>query len=212
MQTESLSVSGKEISSKTVIDTAKTIGPELSKYVAEDENLRRLSSPVVTTLRESGLYRLFLPKSLGGFEADPVTTARVVEEIASHNTAAGWSLMVANTSWWWTSRLSSHGVEALFDEGRDAFIAGAFHPPMKATPVDGGFRINGRSPLTSNVHEARWIFVTAFVMQGEQIKMNNGIPEIIGVMMKSEDCSIIDTWHTFGMRATDSNDVDDLYF
>jgi alkylation response protein AidB-like acyl-CoA dehydrogenase len=50
-------------------------------------------------------------------------------------------------------------------------------------------------------------------MQGEQIKMNNGIPEIIGVMMKSEDCNIIDTWHTIGMRATDSNDVEaqDVY-
>jgi alkylation response protein AidB-like acyl-CoA dehydrogenase len=86
-------------------------------------------------------------------------------------------------------------------------MAGAFHPPMKATPVDGGYVINGRSPLTSNVHEAQWIFVTAFVMENEQIKTNNGIPEIIGVAMKSGECEIVDTWYTIGMKATDSNDI-----
>ena len=78
---------------------------------------------------------------------------------------------------------------------------------MMATPVNGGFMINGRSPLTSNVHEAQWIFVTAFVMEQGQMKINNGIPEIIGVYMNPEHCEIIDTWHTLGMKATDSNDI-----
>ena len=57
------------------------------------------------------------------------------------------------------------------------------------------------------MHEAQWIFVTAFVMEQGQMKMHNGIPEVIGVFMNSADCEIIDTWYTLGMRATDSNDV-----
>jgi indole-3-acetate monooxygenase len=44
-------------------------------------------------------------------------------------------------------------------------------------------------------------------MEGDQVKMNDGIPEVIGVIMKAEDCEIIDTWYTLGMKATDSNDV-----
>jgi alkylation response protein AidB-like acyl-CoA dehydrogenase len=131
----------------------------------------------------------------------------LVEEAALHNTAAGWTMMVANTATWWCNRLPDAGVEELFANGPDTFIAGAFHPPMKATAVDGGFLISGRSPLASNVHEAHWIFVTALVMEGELLKMNNGIPEVIGVFMKAGDCRILDTWHTIGMKATDSNDV-----
>ena len=205
---------------QTFLESANKIGPVISQFVDEEENNRRLSEPVLNSLREAGFHRLFLPKSLGGLEADPVTTAKLVEEVARHNTSAGWSMMVANVSTWWCSRLPEKGIEEIYKNGPDTLIAGAFHPPMRATAVNGGYRINGRSPLTSNVHEAKWIFVTAFVMEQGQVKMNNGIPEIIGVFMNPEHCQVIDTWFTLGMKATDSNDVaandvfvpDHLYF
>ena len=206
---ETITTSATPTAEKNLLQAARELGPLISQHIDEEENSRRISKPVLNALREAGLLRLFLPKSLGGIEADPLTTTKLVEEIARHNTAAGWSMMVANTSIWWCGRLSDKGIEEIFkDDGPDTFIAGAFHPPMKATAVKGGYSINGRSPLTSNVHEARWIFVTAFVMEQGQMKMHNGIPEIIGVFMNAADCKIIDTWYTMGMRATDSNDVE----
>ena len=207
MKAETAPLTSEAVPTVQLFDELSRIAPLLSQYVDEEENNRRLSRPVFNALKNAGLFSLFRPKSLGGLEADPLITAKLVEEVSRHNTAAGWSVMVANTATWWCSRLSEKGVNAIYANGQDTFIAGAFHPPMKATPTDGGYLINGRSPLTSNVHEAHWIFVTAFVMEQGQIKMNNGIPEIVGVFMKPSDCQIIDTWFTFGMRATDSNDV-----
>jgi len=207
MQTESPTLSSKKYSSKNLMESVQEIGPLLSKEIEEEENNRRLSEPVLNALREAGLLKLFLPMSLGGLEVDPLTVAKLVEQVASYNTAAGWCLMVANTSAFWCSRFPEEGIDEIYQNGPDTIMAGAFHPPMKATPVDGGYVINGRSPLTSNVHEAQWIFVTAFVMENEQIKTNNGIPEIIGVAMKSGECEIVDTWYTIGMKATDSNDI-----
>lgn len=192
---------------KSLVQAARELGPRIAQYVDEEENSRRLSKQVLTTLREAGFYRLYLPKSLGGLEADPVSTAKVVEEVARHNTAAGWSIMVANSTTWWCGRLPDNGIEEIFQGGPDTFIAAAFHPPMKATSIEGGYLVNGRSPLTSNVHEAHWVFVTAFIMEQDQIKMTDGQPEVIGVFMNTQDCQIIDTWFTLGMRATDSNDV-----
>ena len=78
---------------------------------------------------------------------------------------------------------------------------------MSATPVKGGYAITGKNPLFSNVHEAQWLMVLAFVMEQGQMKMHNGHPEMIAAVMKASDCEIIDTWHTIGMKATDSNDV-----
>ncbi|HKR05091.1 MAG TPA: acyl-CoA dehydrogenase family protein [Bacteroidia bacterium] len=192
---------------KDLLKIAREIGPEISKYVDEDETNRRLSPPVVKALRDAGFFKLFLPGALGGLEADPVTTARVIEEVARHNTAAGWSLMVANTIPMMIVRLSDEGINALYGNNPDAFIAGSVHPPMSATRVKGGYSITGRNPLFSNVHEAQWLFVLAFVMEQGQMKMHNGHPEMIGAVMKAGDCEIIDTWHTIGMKATDSNDV-----
>jgi indole-3-acetate monooxygenase len=181
--------------------------PVLEKTIEEDDINRQISDSIIQALRTSGLHQLFMPESLGGLEADPLTVAKLVEQVASIHTAAGWSMMVANVSTWWCGRLPEKGIEEIYKEGPHTLIAGAFHPPMAAEPVNGGYRINGRSPLTSNVHAARWVFVTAFVMENGQIKMNHGTPEIVGVFMDAKDCRIIDTWHTIGLKATDSNDI-----
>ena len=116
-------------------------------------------------------------------------------------------MMVANVSSWWCARLSDQGVEEVYADGADTFMAGAFHPPMKATPVKGGYRINGRSPLTSNVHEAKWTFVTAFFMNGDQINFQNGIPkfeELLWIQRREDPGYLV----YVGMCATDSNDIE----
>ncbi len=61
----------------------------------------------LNALREAGLLRLFLPKSLGGIEAEPLTVAKAVEAVSRHNATAGWTMMVANVSSWWCARLSA---------------------------------------------------------------------------------------------------------
>jgi alkylation response protein AidB-like acyl-CoA dehydrogenase len=204
---ETLTATAPPAIQKDLLEAASKIGSTISQYINEEENNRRLSRPVFEALKEAGFFRMLLPKSLGGLEADPVTIASVVEEVARHNTAAGWSLMVANTTTWWGGRLPKKGIEEIFSTGPNTFIAAAFHPPKKAARVQGGYVINGSGPLFSNVHESQWVFVTALVMENDQVKMNNGHPEIIGAFMKTRDCEIIDTWHTLGMHATDSNDV-----
>ena len=193
---------------KNLLQAARQLGPVIASYVEVEEKDRRLSAPVVRALREAGFYRLFAPRALGGLETDPLTAAKVLEEVARHHAAAGWSMMVSNTGAWWVSRLPQEGVDEIYQQGPDTFIAGTFHPPMKATPVEGGFLINGRNPLFSNVHEAQWISVSALVMDGERVRITDGHPVVIGVFMKREECEILDTWYTLGMRATDSNDVE----
>jgi indole-3-acetate monooxygenase len=83
----------------------------------------------------------------------------------------------------------------------------AFHPPQAATEVSGGYRVTGRAPLASTVHDTEWLMLTALVMQDGQPKMIGGAPEIVALVLPTREAQIIDTWDTLGMRATDSNDV-----
>jgi alkylation response protein AidB-like acyl-CoA dehydrogenase len=207
MKTDNTPFTTEAPSISALLETVREIGPILSEHLEEERKNRRLSKPAMDALRQAGLFRLYLPQSLGGFEADPLTTAKIIEEVSRYNTAAGWTLMVANTARWWCSRLSSAGIGEIFENDADTFLAGAFHPPMSATPVEGGFRIKGRTPLASNIRDSKWVFVTAFVMEEGNIKMHNGIPEMVGVHMPSKDCEIIDTWFTIGMQSTDSGDL-----
>ena len=205
---ETLTITPSAVNGKDLVQTANKLGSVISQNINEEESKGRLSSAVVNALKEAGFYKLFLPKSLGGLEAEPPTVAKVVEEVARHNTAAAWSLMVANTTLLMLGRLPEKGVDEIFTNDPDAFIAGTVHPPMMAIRVDGGYIINGRNPLVSNVHEAQWIMVLALVIENGQPKMSDGHPEILGVYMKADDCKIIDTWQVIGMHATDSNDIE----
>jgi len=205
---ETLIDSSVPVREKELVEIATALGPEIGQYVDQEESNGRLSAPVVNALRKAGFFKLFLPKTLGGHEADPVTTARVVEEVARHNAAAAWSLMVANTTIFMGGHIPEKGIEEIFGGNPEVLLAGSIHPPMKAMRVDGGFLLNGRNPLVSNVHEGQWIFVSALVMENGQMKINDGHPEIIGAIINAHDCTIIDTWYTLGMCATDSNDVE----
>ena len=195
-------------SEKELVQVANKLGAVIGQNINQEENNGRLSGDVVAALKEAGFYKLFLPKTLGGLETDPLTVAKIVEEVASHNTAAGWSLMVANTTLLLLSRIPEKGIEEIFGSDPNAFIAGTVHPPMRATKVEGGYLINGRNPLVSNVHEAQWLMVLALVMEGGQPKIHEGHPEILGVYMNAQGCQVIDTWQVIGMHATDSNDIE----
>src|SRR5215216_5327608 len=111
---DSTTVSTTSVKDKDPVQVASGLSSILSKNITEEENNGRLSAPVVSALKEAGFYKLYLPKSLGGLEADPLTVAKVVEEVATHNTAAGWSLMVANTTLNMASRLPEKGIEEIF--------------------------------------------------------------------------------------------------
>ena len=95
----------------------------------------------------------------------------------------------------------------IYSSNPSAIMSAAFHPPQQATEVSGGYRITGRGPLASNIHDAEWLFLTALVMEGDRPRTSNGMPEMIGLVMRASEARIVDTWYSLGMRATNSNDV-----
>jgi alkylation response protein AidB-like acyl-CoA dehydrogenase len=76
----------------TLIEAAQHIAPVIRAHNEEAERERRLSKPVLDALTEVGLLRMFNPRSLSGLEVDPLTCARVVEEVSAADSVAGWSL------------------------------------------------------------------------------------------------------------------------
>jgi alkylation response protein AidB-like acyl-CoA dehydrogenase len=189
-----------------IVAAARDVGSVITKHVDTTERNRRLAPPAIEALRAAGLFRLFTPRPLGGLEVDPVTFARVVEEVSTFDSAAGWAFQV-NTGAWWTSRMSPEGVAELYADGPDLMMAASFAPPHRAEEVPGGYRITGRGPLASSIHDSRWVLMSAIVFAGDQPRMTPAGPDFISVVMRTAEVEIIDTWDSLGMRGTDSNDV-----
>ena len=183
----------------SLIDAARRIGPIIWEHNAEAERERRLARPVLDALYETGLLRMFTPRSLGGLEANPITRALVVEEISGHDTAAGWTLENPLDWAYFCARLPDQGAEEIYGRGADILIAAQYGRPLNATSTEGGYRISGRAPFLSNCYDADWIASTAFV-DGDQ-------ESEVMVYFPRENCAIVDTWDAMGMRGTGSNDI-----
>src|SRR5687768_1113452 len=175
-----------------IVAAAREVGPIIAKHVDTTERNRRLAPQVVDALRAAGLFRLFTPRALGGLEIDPVTFARVVEEVSTFDSAAGWAFQV-NTGAWWTSRMVPEGVDELYADGPDLMMAASFAPPHRAETAQGGYRITGRGPLASIIHDARWALMSAIVFDGDQPRMTPAGPDVISVVMHTTDVEIIDS-------------------
>ena len=52
----------------------------------------RLTPALQAALHREGLFRLLLPRPFGGFETDPPTFFRVIEEVAKHDASTAWCL------------------------------------------------------------------------------------------------------------------------
>jgi indole-3-acetate monooxygenase len=190
-----------------LLAATRKLAPIIREHAGVAERNRRLSPEVIRALTDAGFFRLLLPRSLGGLEVDPVTCSLVAEEVASIDSAAGWALQAGNAGAWWAARLPGEGAEEIYASNPSAAMSAAFHPPQQARETSGGYRIAGRGPLASTIHDAEWLFLTALVMEGDQPRMTDGTPHVIGLVLRTREVEIVDTWLSLGMRGTDSNDV-----
>jgi alkylation response protein AidB-like acyl-CoA dehydrogenase len=187
--------------------------PMIRAASAEAEIERRLSAHVAEALRDAGCYRLFRPRSRNGLELDPVSAFRVIEELSRIDSAAGWNVALANACEPFGPWFSDGTTAAVFGSA-GTVMAGAFFPPRRAVPVQGGYRLSGRCGFNSNCHAATWILGLADVYDdGVQRLDENGEPVTLITLFPREKAEIIDNWDTLGMRGTGSHDVnvDDLF-
>jgi alkylation response protein AidB-like acyl-CoA dehydrogenase len=187
---------------------ARALAPEVRAAADETEAQRHIPSALVERLRDAGLFHMTLPKDVGGLECDPVTASRVVEEIAAADGSTGWVLMLANQTTFFAGFLPSEQSRLFWGDG--AINCGVARPIGRAVPRDGGgYTVSGRWPFASGSSHADWFMGECLVYAGdgtEPLKDADGNPVVKSVLMPRADVTVLDTWHTIGLRGTASND------
>src|SRR3990172_4077370 len=186
--------------------TVERIRPVIEQHRDEAEQDRQLSKAVVTAMRKEGLFDLLLPKGFGGAEIDLPAYFSAIEEISAIDSVAGWNFVIMATGAVQAAFLPEAGAREVFGDG--ALTAGSVIPAGRAVPVDGGYRLSGRWPLMSGCHHAQWIGGNSLVFEGEAPRMLPGGPPDFHIMwFPANECKILDTWYSTGMRGTGSTDV-----
>ena len=191
-----------------LVEAARMLASKLRERSAEIDAERRLPQDLVDAMRDAGLFHALVPASLGGAEADPVTAARVVEEVAAADGSAGWCVMLAAQSATFSGFLPEADAREVWGNG--GIIAGVARPIGRAEAVTSpaeGYQVSGRWPFASGSSHANWFAGECIVYDGDEPRRDAAGNEVSRmVFVPRDEVTVHDTWHTTGLRGTASND------
>ncbi|HKT78353.1 MAG TPA: acyl-CoA dehydrogenase family protein [Sphingobium sp.] len=182
---------------------------------AEAENIERsgtVTEPVVTALKDSGIFDMMLPRELGGSDVDVLTALEVFEEITRANVAAGWVALVnATVAASAATYVSDEAAQQIFGDGK-AILAGAFSAGGGTIkPTEGGYIFEGRFRFGSGIGHANWVAGNAPVLDeaGEPLLGPGGIPLRRIVFVPRDKVELRGNWgDVMGLKGSGSYDFD----
>ncbi len=193
---------------------AQELGPELEAAAEDIERRRELPDPIVEALIERGLFRLLLPRALGGAELRPAAYVVVIEEVAKHDASIAWCLGQACGCTMTSAYLDPEVAREIFG-GKRGIVAWGPPGPAEARAVPGGYRLTGTWSFASGSHHATWLGAHVAILgpNGTPQLRPDGGPVVRTLLFPKASAKFTDIWHVIGLRGTgsDSYAVTDLF-
>ena len=188
--------------------------PLIERAAPEIEQNRALSQEVLAALHDAGLFRLLLPRSVGGEEIEPATFVATIEEIAKADASTAWCVAQASGCSLAAAYLEPDVAREIFGAG-SVLAWGPFGPNPKAVAVDGGYRITGTWQYASGSRHANWLggHCTLVDDQGAPRLGADGRPIDRTMLFPRSSAAVRDVWQVMGLRGTgsDTYSVTDLF-
>ena len=175
---------------------------------------RALPADVVAALHAARMFRLLLPRSLGGDELHLKTLAQVTEVIGGADASTAWCLGQAAGCAMAAASLKPEVARRLFGPA-DAVLAWGAGIQGKAHAVDGGYRVTGKWTFASGCANATLLGGHSYIFEkdGSPRKRADGRQADRSLLFVASKAAIHDMWHTLGLRGTASYtyEVADLF-
>ena len=195
-----------------MVAAARALRPQIVAARGEMDQHRRLPPMLVEAMDEAGLFRTYMPSSLGGHELDPITAFRVIEEVARADGSAGWCCFIAGSIGMYSGWLDTPVARELFGTPANLRGAGSFRPLGTARVTGGGYIATGQWDFASGCLHANWLFLNCVVTDETGPRYNvggplDGLPQLKMISVPVTDAQIIPNWSVIGLHGTGSNDV-----
>jgi alkylation response protein AidB-like acyl-CoA dehydrogenase len=192
---------------------AAALAPRIAQAADEIERERRLPAYLLAALHDAGLFRLLLPRSLGGAEINPPTFAQVIKTVAIADGSTAWCLCQNTVCSIVAAWMPLESARAVFTAPNAVLAWGPGPARAQATP--GGYRVTGRWSFASGGRHATWLgaHCPVFDADGTQRLDAAGAPIELTVLFPSSEAPMTDIWQVVGLRGTasDAYAVEDLF-
>ncbi len=174
---------------------------------ADDRELaRKLDPQLAQALATAGMFNMLVPREYSGREVNPHEFVDTLIEGARADGAVGWCMMIANTTGLLSASLPHEWAQTIYGNNPEVITCGVTAHYGRVSQETAGLRISGRWPYGSGGNISEWISGGALLEDGD-----NPPQQVLAFFHRSE-VTLLDNWHTSGLRGTGSNDfeVDDV--
>lgn len=195
-------------------EVARTLAPKVAACADQIEADRRLPRALVDELIDAGLFRLLLPRWLGGAQVDPVTFVEVLEEISRVDASTAWVLCQTAGCSMAAAHLAPEVAREVFGGSPHGILAWGPGPTARAVGVEGGYRVTGTFSFLSGGRHATWVggLCPLYAPDGTRLG-EEGKPGLRWMLFPLAQVTMLDVWHVIGLRGTgsDSFSVSDIF-
>lgn len=189
------------------ISNACALVPLLEAAGPRIDAARELPADVLEAMHAHQMFRLLLPRSVGGVELDPASYIQCVETIASGDGSTAWCMNQGSGCSMVAAYLAPDVMQHVFGDKRDVLAWGQARGRAKADKVEGGWRVTGTWLFASGSRHASWLgaHCPGALPDGSAVERTMLFPR--------RAASIADVWQVLGLRGTgsDTYSVEDLF-
>jgi len=168
--------------------------PKLQEHFKVDfsiYNSRVLPQEWLEEIYKLKLFKLFVPKDLGGLELDLVSGLKVLMDTASINGSLGWVINLGAGAGYFSGLFDERTSEEIFNDEK-AVVAGSGKVGGKARKDNEHYLINGTWEYCTGAAHAKYFTANAFFDDGT----------IKSVLFFRDQVKIHDDWKLFALKAT----------
>jgi alkylation response protein AidB-like acyl-CoA dehydrogenase len=170
---------------------------------------RTLPPVLVDAMHAAGLFRMWVPRELGGAELDPLSFLAVIEELARLDGSVGWCAVIPAGYARLAGALAENVAREMFQGSGRGLLVGTLNPTGKAVAVPGGYQVTGRWSYGSFIAYGEWVLGNCITQDASgPLRTADGSPEFRLCLFPREAATVFDVWHVGGLRATGSNDFE----
>lgn len=178
------------------------------------EMARELPTDVHAALVEADVFRLLLPRSIGGLEVSIPVFAEVAMILASADASTAWCVGQGGGCAMSAAFLEAEAAKRLFGP-RDAVLAWGAGVQGTAVEVPGGYRVSGKWSFASGSRHATLLGAHCRVVDadGKPRLAANGRPADRTAIFPRAKAQIDDVWQVIGLKGTgsDTYSVENLF-
>ncbi|WP_433287472.1 acyl-CoA dehydrogenase family protein [Pseudonocardia sp. CA-142604] len=184
-----------------LLDAVRAIAPVLRDNADRAECESRLTAEAAEALRAAGLFRLGVPRAVGGAEADLATCIAVVSEVAVACPSSAWVVALSYGIQHIAASFGDTVRREVWGDGPDVAMCGSFTGlGLTATRTEGGQIVSGRWASSSGCYQAGWSAIGMPILDENDVPIDQAL-----AIVPRDSLSIEDTWDMVGMRGTGSH-------